>query len=376
MRSTQLWGITLALREEFPNAAELRIRKARKADKTVWQLVGKHPKQGKVARQLKALNESDVFLAAREMMRELDIGVKGRIVPTGQVRRVERAALEALEVRGFRDATVQSKAGAIRKVSSWLADNELGVEETSLRTAVETLSPVNDRKRRAMLEAARALAKATNTPFSAEGLRYKDPLPRRRKEVDDNDIFRRLDEHLPKIEIEGAIWLYRLISVVGVRANGALSMKIPDIFMGDDYPGVDGFQPGFQLPYWDSKRNRPGFATPTIRDWWEHWHLDNRPAELQPYLMPHDRPSSNEQIDKANRLLTFYSGELRRKVHKDAAESIGFRALRHAAAARLLKSGMNQLLVADLLSTSVAQLEACYSDMFRQQAVKEAERLL
>ena len=177
----------MALREEFPNAAELRIRKARKADKTVWQLVGSHPKQGKVARQLKALNESDVFLAAREMMRELDIGIKGRIVPTGQVRRVERAALEVLEMRGFRDATVQSKATSIRKVSSWLADNELGVEETSLRTAVETLSPVNDRKRRATLEAARALAKATNTPFSTEGLRYKDPLPRRRKEVDDKE---------------------------------------------------------------------------------------------------------------------------------------------------------------------------------------------
>ena len=365
----------MALREEFPNAAELRIRKARKADKTVWQLVGSHPKQGKVARQLIAMSESDVFLAAREMMRELDIGVKGRIVPTGQVRRIERAALEALEAKGFRDATVQSKAGAIRKVSSWLADNELGVEETSLRTAVETLSPVNDRKRRAMLEAARALAKATNTPFSTDGLRYRDPLPRRRTEVDDNVIFRRLDEHLPKIEIPGAIWVYRIVGLTSVRANGALSMRIPDM-LDDDYPGKDGYQPGLQLPYWDSKRNRPGFATPTVKDWFSHWKLDRRPAELTPYLMPHDQKPTNDQIDKANRLLTFYSGELRRKVHKDAAESIGFRALRHSCAARLLKSGMNQLLVADLLSTSVAQLEATYADMYRQTAVKEAERLL
>ena len=92
--------------------------------------------------------------------------------------------------------------------------------------------------------------------------------------------------------------------------------------------------------------------------------------------MPYDRPATNEQIEKANNLLSNYAAMLRRKVHPEAAKSLGFRALRHAATARLLKSGMQPLTVAELISTSVAQIEATYSDYFRQHAVTEAARLL
>ena len=341
----------------------------------VWQVVGSHPKHGKLARQIKATKEVEVFQGARELIRELDTGIKGRVVPTGQVQRAERTAITTVANKGHRDATTSAKVKAIRTVSSWLADNEQGVENHSLQLAISKLAPLNNRRRRAIVEGARAIAQAANTPFSAEGLNYTEPQPRRRDAVSDEDIFRRLDKWLPKINDPGAVWVFRMVGILGIRGNGVLSLNIPDI-LDDNYPREGGFNPGVQLPYWDSKRNRAGFATPTIRDWFDHWKLELRPAELRPYVMPHDHKASNEEIDKANRLLSTYSAYLRRRVHPDASESIGFRALRHAATARLLKSGMSNLLVADLTSTSIAQIEKTYSDYYRQHAVAEAARLL
>lgn len=375
MRSTKLWGFTLALRDEFPEAANLRIRMAKKPDRTVWQLVGRHPTRGNVAKQIKANSEAEVFQGARDLMVQLNTGVKGRAMPTGAIKRHERAALEIIQARGYRDATERHKVSSVREVSSWLADRSLQIDEAGLRMAVLDLAPDNNRRRRAMVEGAQMLAQSAGFKLNTEGIRFKDPLPRRRKAVDDADIFRRLGKPLEKIGDPGAIWIYRVVGVLGIRANGVLSLKIPDLFDGDDYPS-DGFQPGVQLPYWDSKRNRAGFATPTVRDWFDTWELEHRPPELDELVMPHDQPATNEQIERANSYLNNCAALLRRKVHKDAAESIGFRALRHAATARLLKSGMQPLLVADLLSTSLAQVEATYADYFRQHAVTEAARLL
>ena len=203
--------------------------------------------------------------------------------------------------------------------------------------------------------------------LNTESLRYRNPIPTRRDAVDDDAIIQALDTEILKLGDPGAIWIYRMVAVTGIRANGCLSLQIPE---------AESYQPGIQLPYWDSKRSRRGFATPTVRDWFDRWNLGNRPSELDSFLMPHDRPATNEQIEKANNLLSNYSAMLRRKVHPDAAKSLGFRALRHAATARLLRSGMQPLTVAELISTSVAQIEATYSDYFRQHAVTEAARLL
>jgi len=374
MRTSELWAFTLALRDEFPEAKNLRIRKARKPDRTVWQLVGTHPSRGNVAKQIKAATEAEVFQGARDLIIELNLGLKSRALPTGAVKRHERAALEVISSRNYRDSTERGKVASVREVSSWLADRSLSVDDAGLRLAVLDLAPENNRKRRAMVEGAYLLAKVAGFDLNTEGIRFKDPLPTRRKAVDDAVIFRRLDDHLPKIDDPGAIWLYRVVGITGIRANGALSLRIPCAF-DDEYPS-NGFEPGVQLPYWDSKRGRAGFCTPTVRDWWDRWKLDQVPSELQKYWMPHDRPATNEQIEKANNLISNYAAMIRRKVHIDASKSLGFRALRHAATARLLKSGMSQLTVAELISTSVAQIEATYSDYYRQHAITEAARLL
>ncbi|WP_413440215.1 hypothetical protein [Synechococcus sp. MIT S1220] len=371
MRATNLHAFTVSLRQEFPEAESLRIRKAKRASGTVWQLVGVHGNGDTIARQLKASNESEAFHGARELMMQLS----GRSSSKSFTKHHLRAALEAITSKGYRDATGRAKVSGVRKVCEWLAERSLAVDEKALHKAVMELAPEENRKRRSVLEAASLLATVAGENLDIEGLRFRNPLPTRRPAVDDPAIFQALDTDLLKLGDPGAISVYRVVVVTGVRANGALSMKIPGPFDGDEFP-EGGFQPGVQLPYWDSKRGRAGFCTPTVRDWWDHWDLTLPPNQLKEYWMPHDRPATNEQIEKANNLLSNYAAMLRRKVHKDAAHSLGFRALRHAATARLLKSGMQPLTVAELISTSVAQIEATYSDCFRQHAITEAARLL
>ena len=363
MRTTNLHAFTVSLRREFPEAESLRIRKAKRASGTVWQLVGVHGNGDTIARQLKASSESEAFHGARKLMLQLS----GRSASKGCTKPHLRAALEVITSKGYRDATERAKVASVREVSSWLADRSLEVDEKALHQAVLELAPDENRKRRSVLEAASLLAEVAGVNLNTEGLRYRNPLPTRRDAVADGAIFQALDTDLLKLGDPGAIWIYRMVAVTGVRANGCLSLQIPE---------AESYQPGIQLPYWDSKRSRRGFATPTVRDWFDRWNLGNRPQELDPFLMPHDRPASNEQVENANNLLSNYAAILRRKVHKDASQSLGFRALRHAATARLLKSGMQPLTVAELISTSVAQIEATYSDYFRQHAVIEASRLL
>jgi len=366
MRSTQLWAYTLALREEFPAAKELRIRKAQKPDRTVWQLVGYHPKHGRIAKKIPATTESEVFQGARSLMEELETGRKGRPVPVGANKRIERAAVDGIVAKGLRDATTRSQVGHVRQLISFMEDRSLRVDEYNLKVAIEGLAPDRtQRTRRAVLEAARKVAKIAKVELDTEGLTYIDSLPERRPDISDEVLFRRLDQSLPKIGAEGAAWVFRVIAVLGIRGNGALSLNV------DWFEHID-CQPGDQLLYWDSKRNRQAFTTPTIRDWWGHWKLNDRPACLDPFLMPHDRPATNDQIHAANTLLTNYSALLRRKVNKNASETIGFRALRHQAGARLLESGMDLLAVSELLSTSIAQLERTYASKYRSRAIKEA----
>lgn len=54
MRATNLHAFTVSLRREFPEAESLRIRRAKRASSTVFQLVGVHGNCDTIVRQLKA----------------------------------------------------------------------------------------------------------------------------------------------------------------------------------------------------------------------------------------------------------------------------------------------------------------------------------
>ena len=114
MNTTSLWTFTLALRDQFPTAAALRFRKATKAGRVVWQLVGNHPKLGKVARQLDASSEAEVLTAGARLMNELDLGLKKGTVLTGTNRGLFQAASQRVELQKIRSATADTRIRRIK----------------------------------------------------------------------------------------------------------------------------------------------------------------------------------------------------------------------------------------------------------------------
>ena len=98
MRATNLHAFTVSLRREFPEAESLRIRRAKRASGTVFQLVGVHGNCDTIARQLKASNESEAFQGARELMLHLS----GRPASKGSTKLHLRAALEVITSKAYR----------------------------------------------------------------------------------------------------------------------------------------------------------------------------------------------------------------------------------------------------------------------------------
>ena len=109
MRATNLHAFTVSLRREFPEAESLRIRRAKRASGTVFQLVGVHGNCDTIARQLKASNESEAFQGARELMLQLS----GRPASKGSTKLHLRAALEVITSKGYR-ATERAKVSGFR----------------------------------------------------------------------------------------------------------------------------------------------------------------------------------------------------------------------------------------------------------------------
>ena len=219
--TTNLWGFTLALRDQFPTAGALRFRKVNKPSRTVWQLVGTHPKAGKVARQLDAATEAEVLSAGARLMNELDLGLRKGTVLTGTNRGVFQAASQRVEALNLRTATTDTRIRRIREVVDLLEERGLKATEISLKAAVEELAPTNDRRRRAICTAARDVAKAAKVELDLTGLQYQEQAPRKLEALNDATLFRRLDKHLPKIDNPGAVWVFRMVAVTGMGAMGA-----------------------------------------------------------------------------------------------------------------------------------------------------------
>ena len=55
-------------------------------------------------------------------------------------------------------------------------------------------------------------------------MKYQEQAPRKLEALDDVTLFRRLDKHLPKIDNRGAVWVFRMVAVTGIRGNGCLSL--------------------------------------------------------------------------------------------------------------------------------------------------------
>ena len=168
MKATNLHAFTVSLRREFPEAESLRIRRAKRASGTVFQLVGVHGNCDTIARQLKASNESEAFQGARELMLQLS----GRSASKGSTKLHLRAALEVITSKCYR-ATERAKVSGFRQVCEWLAQRSLAVDERGVLQAVVELATDENRKRRSVLEAASLLATVAGVDLDTKGLRYR-----------------------------------------------------------------------------------------------------------------------------------------------------------------------------------------------------------
>lgn len=364
MADLPLRQFTQQLRDQVPGAEQLRLRRGLDKDKRrVWQLTGTLPDGRRIARKLLgATNEFTALEAAKALLTELQSrGTHiGRVPPVGATARHEAAAIREIEGRGLRPATLAHKVDHIRRLTDWLSERNLPLTQPTLISAIEVVE-LNSRAHRARLEAAHSLARAAGIQLEIPPrLRYKDPLPKRRETVTDAEIEQFLRHEVQALPPRWR-WLYRVVGCTGIRANGALSLEIPEVAV----------HPGTVLHHWDSKRARPARATPSL-DLWEELRLSDVPEALRSLWMPSDRPADDLTLVRSNSAVQEATAALRRICGKEVAARFSFRQLRHAAGARMLSAGLDPLHVSELLSTSIAQLEATYSGLFRSRAAEAA----
>lgn len=355
---------TARIRDLIPEAGRMRLRRATRNGSVQFQLIGEI---NGAARAVK-LEARNPFEAVDEVQRRWP-EISGQISTgthtpvAGALQRAQRAAIEEVSRKGLRDQTEQQHATHIRRLCSWLGDRGLGVSAANLLQAIRATDRTA-RERRSRVTAARYVARAAGIDLKVPTEdQYKAPKPGLVDEIDDDKIIEAFEILYEKEPVDA--WLVGVAIVTGCRFNTALSMEIK---------GVKDV--GDPIIAWDSKRSRQIQCTPTIRGFWGKYRLDFRPDEWLPFVMPSDRPATNDQVRQANAELNNMTHRINRKLSPEHAKILGARNLRSAAVARLLKAGVDPIQTASLVSTSVEQIYARYSRFFRASSVKAAQRLL
>ncbi len=352
----QKW--TLKLRETHPAAAQCRLRRA----KGHYELVGSLSDGRRIAKRLSgAEDEHEALEKARDLTDQLMSGIATtRMLPQGMVARAERMALARIDLMEVRSATKAYHHRITKECASWLAERGLLVSQATLVNFYKE-APRTSRKRRGRIEGARHLAKAAG--ISLELIRadqYVEPAPPERKRFSESKLLRYLDVEVEALP-EAMRWVVRAVACTGIRAGETLSLKIPD---GD-------VKTGTTLHGWSSKRNRKGITTPTLRNRWMEWDLSDPPQAIRDLQVSHREPPTQEELDAIHRLTNQIGHELRRKCSKEAAEALSFRSLRHHATTRLYETGnLDEVLIAEALFTSTAQLNKTYSQLYRNKSAE------
>ena len=352
----QKW--TLKLRETHPAAAQCRLRRA----KGHYELVGTLSDGRRIAKRLSgAEDEHEALEKARDLTDQLMSGIATtRMLPQGMVARAERLALARIDLMEVRSATKAYHHRITKECASWLAERGLLVSQATLVNFYKE-APKTSRKRRERIEAARHLAKASG--ISLEVLKadqYAQPAPPERRRFAEEELLNYLDEAVEELP-EAMRWVIRVVACTGIRAGEAFSLQIPE---GDVITGTP-------LHGWSSKRNRTGITTPTLWERWMEWDLSNPPKAIKDRQVSHREPPTQEELDAIHRFTNQIGHELRRKCSKKVAEALSFRSLRHHATTRLYEIGnLDEVLIAEALFTSTAQLNKTYSQLYRNRTAE------
>ena len=352
----QKW--TLKLRETHPAAAQCRLRRA----KGHYELVGTLSDGRRIAKRLSgAEDEHEALEKAKDLTDQMMSGIAStRMLPQGMVARAERLALARIDLIEVRSATKAYHNRITKECASWLAERGLLVSQATLVNFYKE-APRTSRKRRERIEAARHLAKASGISLEVmKADQYVEPAPPERKRFSEARLLRYLDVEVEALP-EAMRWVIRAVACTGIRAGETLSLKIPkgEVEMGTPLHG------------WSSKRNRKGITTPTLRNRWMEWDLSNPPQAIRDLQVSHREPPSQEELDAIHRFTNQIGHELRRKCSKGAAKALSFRSLRHHATTRLYENrNLDEVLIAEALFTSTAQLSKTYSQLYRNRTAE------
>jgi len=365
--------MTKELRAQFPDVDGLRLRSANRKGQVVYQLIFVDIEGKSRATQLEAKSQTQAYEAAKVLLTERTSGkiVTGRIPPAGLLRRAEIAARRELEDRNLRDETESAKVRALESAVGWITERGRLLSADTLKEAIRATDR-DKRERRSRLEACRLLAKHADIPLMTDGMQYIEPGPMRREiqSLDRELVYKTLREGLDRLP-DWALYLFRMVACTGCRANAVFSMEIP----------AGPLSSGMTLRYVDTKRskNRVVMCETTSmllfkdENLFNVWRLWDQPEEIK--ALRHDgRRPTNEELYAANRLTSQAQRHLRLKY--PLAENgrrfkyITFRYLRHFTVTRLFEMGLNEYQIAELVSTSVMQLQKTYGRLYQKDAIK------
>ena len=369
----QAWAEpTRELRSLFPAVEGIRLRSANRGNgKVVYQVLFEVDGKSK-ALQLDATSPTQAYEAAKVVLAERTTGkvTSGRIPPAGLLRRTEVAARQSILDQGLRQESTDAKVRALEAAVGWFTERGLGLTANTLLDCIRATDRTK-RERRSRTTACRLLAKEAGIPLEVpSGLLYLNPGAKRREMnlLQEKSLIHELNS-LEKIP-DWARYIFRVVACTGCRANAVFSMEIP---RGPITPG-----PKSVMRYVDSKRTTDRIvyceATSSLllgdENAWNVWRLWEVPEEIEA-LQHRGRYPTDEELFEGNRLTAYTQQKLRRAYTEDPAwlKYMTFRYLRHLTVKRLFGLGMDEYAVSQLVSTSVAQLQKTYGQLYKQTAV-------
>ena len=362
-----LQDFSAELRRQFPDLPDLRLRCVNRRNRTIFQVIGTTPDNRNFARQLEADSPFTALDAARTLIPLLVAGddLVGRVMPTGELRQQERAALLLIERSNNRQEVKNAKSRALKNLTAWLTEHELPIQTATLLRAIRDTDQAK-RERRGRIQAAYLMARIANVKLQVpQEEQYRKPKVPLVETVTDHQIIEAYDELRSNCRRPEVAWLMGVMITTGCRATTALTMELDGISdVGDE------------ILAWDSKRARQTKTTPTLRGKWQAWNLSDRPSVIDDVLMPSDRPASDDQIWRANQWINGALKSARRSVSATNSEILGARSLRSATVARLLRAGASTLQAATLVSTSEEMVQERYARFFKSETVSAVSGLL
>ena len=280
-----------------------------------------------------------------------------------------RQALNLIEADANSFKHAERRRKWVRKAASHLEEVGGKVAKPDLLNWIGTF-PASDRSRREAISAANLLHLAAfEKPIGIpKNLRHQEAPPPQYEQIADDELLALL------IKLwEGdhaSAWITTWIALTGARA--AL-ICCSEIAWGLPVP----IEIGTRIQSWDNKRGRVGKdhgkshcspLWPELLEAIPVQELRTVPLEVETWRGPWDRPATLNQQAAYSAGLNLISNRLYRHLPRDERKAVDARVLRHRCTERLLMKGVDLLHIAELLSTSVQQLEKRYSGSYRLRA--------